>query len=404
MKKRILHLESEHGRSGVVEQLFQKHFEDISYTRVATREAYTEAVSKLAFDLVVVGAKNGGLLSDSPLNTESPVIYLASTDEERRRVQASIPGLWCAVLGSDADEFVLAARRALEFAGLKRSHEAMEGELAQAKNLLLKCQKSITIGRLLGSIAHEINNPLEAVSNLVYLAQRNSDNTESLLRALDLAERELQRVGEITKQMLTFHRDTKDVQVVRVTELLESVLSLYEARIAQHKIDVIRQYRSVGALAIYPGELRQILSNLIANAIDALPDGGHLIVRVQERRRSQPKLCITIADTGIGMSREESRRIGELFYTTKGESGTGLGMWVSRQLIAKHDGALHAYSSKRSGRSGTAFHLCFREPQAHFMTPSDSGHNALGTLPDSPGDEPGARFTDPNSTSDRKRA
>jgi two-component system, NtrC family, sensor kinase len=309
------------------------------------------------------------------------VIVWATTEEERLSFLTSNSGIWDVLLRSEIERLPIAVGMAGQHAALRKSHLALENELSQAKAVLLNCQKSIAVGRLLGTVAHEINNPLEAVTNLLYLAQRTLHEPEKLAESLDLAEKELQRVGEITKQMLTFHRDARDMQVVLVTEVIEGVLALYEARIRQRQIDVVRQYRNVGSLAIYPGELRQIFSNLIANAIDALPPGGHLVLRVQERRIPHPRLCVTVADTGSGMSQEEAARIGELFFTTKGESGTGLGMWVTRQLIEKHDGSLRCYSSKTLGRSGTVFHLCFKEPRARFDNTQDSKNAAVTLKP-----------------------
>ena len=382
MKTRILHLESEADYSGITEKaLLQGSNNDVVYQLVRTSEECTRALDSGEFDILLA---TSGLAHLSALHAQYPqirLIALAATEEERQSVRASSSGIWDVLLRSELQRLPAMVGVAAEHAALRRSYTALENELSQAKAVLLNCQKSVAVGRLLGSIAHEINNPLESVTNLLYLAQRNIQEPDKLGESLDLAERELQRVGEITKQMLSFHRDARDMQVVLVTEILEGVLALYEARIRQRQIDVVRQYRNVGSLAIFPGELRQIFSNLIANAIDALPPGGHLILRVQERRSPHPRLCITIADTGTGMSREETARIGELFFTTKGESGTGIGLWVTRKLIAKHDGSIQAYSSKISGRSGTVFHLCFKEPRARFDRTEEPGKPTVTLKP-----------------------
>ncbi len=253
-----------------------------------------------------------------------------------------------------------------EFVVLRQAKAMLESELAQAKNLLLNAQKSVTMGLLLGSIAHEINNPLEAMTNLLFLAEQSLSNPEYANTCVIRAEEELQRVGAITKQILSFHRDSREIQNVPVAAVFESVLALHAVRLSQHGIEVVRQYRCEGCLIAYPGEVRQALANLVSNAIDAMQTGGRLIVRVQERHGRESRLCITVADTGSGMSREQSRRVGELFFTTKGESGTGLGMWVTRQLIANYGASFHVYSSTRPGRSGTVCHLCFSKPHARL--------------------------------------
>ena len=265
------------------------------------------------------------------------------------------PGLsaWDVVSTSELKRLPLSVARAMEAA---RSFI----ELKNAKALLLKSERSITIGRLLGSIAHEINNPLEAISNLLYLAQMTPRiSQDSISNYLKMAEKELQHVSEITKQTLAFHRDSKMAQEVRVTEALDSVLVLYRTKLEVQQIEVKRQYRSTGVLLGYLGELRQVFANLIANAIDAMPSGGKLTLRVREQDGLKSQTLVTIADTGSGMSRDVSMRLGELFYTTKGESGTGLGMWVAQQIVRKYGGSLRAFSSMKTGTSGTVFRLSF---------------------------------------------
>jgi two-component system NtrC family sensor kinase len=403
MKMRILHLESEPGYPEIAEKALRQGSNHVVYRSVHTKEECASALDSGEFDILLTASGFAPFTSLHGQYPQIPLIVLVASNEERQSFQAPNSGIWDVLLRSEIQRLPSVVSMAKQHVALTTSHIALEHELAQAKDVLLNCQKSIAVGRLLGSIAHEINNPLESVTNLLYLAQRNLQEPEKLSESLDLAERELQRVGEITKQMLSFHRDARDMQVVLVTEILEGVLALYEARIRQRQIDVVRQYRNVGSLAIYPGELRQIFSNLIANAIDALPPGGHLILRVQERRSPHPRLCITVADTGIGMSREETARIGELFFTTKGESGTGIGMWVTRKLISKHDGSIQAYSSKIPGRSGTVFHLCFKEPRARFDK-TDGSESATVIL------KPLANFVDGSAPdgndleSDRKRA
>jgi signal transduction histidine kinase len=261
-----------------------------------------------------------------------------------------------------------------ENGSLKAEVTALQEELNHAKALLIKNQPSVMIGRLLGSIAHEINNPLEAVTNLLFLL-RSPGTAEADARSyLALAEGEIQRVSEITKQMLSFHRESRVREEISVIEAIESVLALHKGRLRQGRIDVVRQFRSDGCLIAFRGELRQILANLIGNAIDAMPDGGRLVVRLQERGGIIPGLGVTVADTGVGMTREMANQVGNLFLTTKGEFGTGFGMWVTRQLVHKYEGKLQVYSSTCSGRSGTAFRIWFSEP--HFRRSAKSSQSS----------------------------
>jgi signal transduction histidine kinase len=253
--------------------------------------------------------------------------------------------------------------------------------LAAAERVLQKNQKSIALGVLLGSIAHEINNPLEGIGNLLYLAKRAGAGEDDVLACLDMAEEELNRVSEITKQMLSFHRDAKSPEDFCVTDVLDGILVLFAAKLRERRIRVVRQFYCLGWMVAYPGELRQAFVNLISNAVDAMPTGGCLTLKVRERDGKVPHLCVSIADTGHGMSRERITHFGELFATTKGECGTGLGGWVTRKLVRKYGGDLSIYSSQREGRSGTVMKLCVPHPYARITGNTHAGRTT--TFPDS---------------------
>jgi signal transduction histidine kinase len=371
MTVRILHLVDLPERSRTAESVLKANM-SLVYDPVKTAGEYIEALESRAYDLVLASASCSsydGMEAFSYLRQhypEIPFVFLTSPEEKDALLDIPTVDAWDVVSTSELKRLPISVAHAVDAA-------ACSSELAKAKSLLLRNERSITIGRLLGSIAHEINNPLEAIANLLYLAQKSPHSGgESLSKWLQMAEQELQRVGEITKQTLAFHRDSQNAQHVRVTEALDSVLVLYRSKLEQRKIEVVRQYRSAGVLLGFLGELRQVFANFIANAIDAMPNGGQLVLRVRENTGPNPKLYITIADTGSGMSREASSRMGELFYTTKGESGTGLGMWVSQQILRKYGGSLRAFSSTRTGRSGTIFRLRFSISFEGVKTASDS--------------------------------
>lgn len=258
-----------------------------------------------------------------------------------------------------------------------RERKRLNEELTQARGLLLSCQKSIAVGRLLGSIAHEINNPLEAVTNLLYLGQRNLSDEEETRKCFQMAEDELQRVGEITKHMLQFHRESKTEQKVLLSDVMESILVLYHNRLERRSIKVKREYQSSQRLLAHPGELRQAFSNLVANAIDAMPTGGDLLIRIRDGRDC--KLAVTVADRGHGVTREVIRRLGDLLFTTKGESGTGLGLWVTYQLFAKYGGSVHVYGSVRPETHGTVFRVCFADPHRFFPEADQAGSISMSS-------------------------
>ena len=229
-------------------------------------------------------------------------------------------------------------------------------EKKQAEEALIRSEKLAAVGRLAASIAHEINNPLESVTNLLYLARR-SEKDEELYEYLDMADRELRRVSAITNQTLRFHKQSTNPTEVTCEELIESVLSIHQGRIINSHVKVEKQKRSSARVKCFDGEIRQVLSNLLGNAIDAMhPDGGRLILRSRTRtdwRTGRPGLAIVIADTGKGMSPQTLLKAFEPFYTTKGIGGTGLGLWISREILERHQGTIVIRSSEAPGNSGT---------------------------------------------------
>jgi signal transduction histidine kinase len=313
---------------------------------LASESVLAEAAAQLS------APENAGL---API----PLIAFVSREDKSRLLTSTSLRLFDVVDLSEPERVAFSVRRALT---ANSSHEALKLELEAAKELLLSCQKSVAIGRLLASIAHEINNPLEAISNLLYLGQRHLSNLDEVARCLRMAEEELQRVADITKQILHFHRDTKTFQEVRLEDVLESIVSLYRNRLETRQIQIVRQYRSRASILAHPGELRQAFANLVANAIDAMPHGGRLTLRLRDTHHCKPS--VTIADQGQGIAPEALPHLGELLFTTKGEGGTGFGLWVTYQILKKYGASVRVHSSTRQGRSGTTFMLCFSGLQA----------------------------------------
>ncbi len=230
----------------------------------------------------------------------------------------------------------------------------------QAESALIQSEKLAAVGRLAASISHEINNPLEAITNLLYLARRSNDIPAEVASFLDAADQELQRVTQISIQTLRFHRQSTKPRLITLEELLGPTLALYHGRISNSDIRLELQHRGAGPIVCYEGDIRQVLNNLIGNAIDSMRSGGRLIVRTTRarvRRRGIPAIRITIADTGHGIPPAVMRRMYEPFYTTKGMNGTGLGLWISRGIIEKHRGQIQARSRLGNGCGGTVFSL-----------------------------------------------
>ncbi len=225
---------------------------------------------------------------------------------------------------------------------------------------LLRTEKLASAGRLAAAIAHEVNNPLEGLVNLVYLARNESDIQKVRLHLTE-ADRELQRIAHITRQSLGFYRENTAALLFRPDVVTQEVFDFYSfrannAHIALH-VDIRTNQTAFGNA----GELRQVLSNLLANSLDACRPGDAICVRVHASRSPRnPTLQgvrITVADNGCGISRENLQRIFEPFFTTKKDTGTGLGLWVSRELMEKHGGRLTVRSNTHGSPTGTVFSL-----------------------------------------------
>lgn len=234
----------------------------------------------------------------------------------------------------------------------------------QAEAALVQSEKLAAVGRLAASISHEINNPLEAVTNLLYIVL-SEPLPDQARQYLQMASDEVARVSQIAGQTLRFHRQATHPRSVTPQELLDSVLALYQGRMNNAAVVARSEHRGKPQFVCYEGDIRQVLNNLVGNAIDAMRGSGTL--RIRSRAATHPAtgslgVRITVADNGHGMKRETALRIFEPFYTTKGIHGTGLGLWISHGIVAKHHGALVVRSRMSqpgdSGRSsGTVFSL-----------------------------------------------
>lgn len=226
----------------------------------------------------------------------------------------------------------------------------------RSEDALRQSEKLAATGRLAASIAHEINNPLEAVMNLTYLARKQPANVEKYLQ---LAEQELERIAQITKNTLGFYRDSTSPVDTDVSELLEEVVRLYQRKLQFKRVTLRPDFERDLILIGYPGELRQIFANLLANAIEALPDeAGCLCIRAS-KAQSRNGCCrdgirVTFMDNGTGITPGHRKKIFEPFFTTKKNVGTGLGLWLTANLVEKHQGSLRVRSSVVPGRTWTA--------------------------------------------------
>lgn len=240
----------------------------------------------------------------------------------------------------------------------------------RAEAALIRTEKLAALGRMAAAVAHEVNNPLEAVTNLAYLLSNHPSLDEEARGFARTLLEEVGRISHITKQTLSFYRDTNKPAAVSVPDLLDGILQLQAPTLVQKNIEVARSYGDGKATVWgFAAELRQVFANIILNAIDSMPQGGELRVRVGAQGPHNGRLRVAIADKGCGISREGREQIFEPFFTTKQGRGNGLGLWVSDTIVRKHGGKILVHSSTTPGRSGSVFTVVLPTRQENHEEP-----------------------------------
>src|SRR5579872_3263403 len=235
----------------------------------------------------------------------------------------------------------------------------IESERQQLVRKLINSEKLASAGRMANTLAHEINNPLSAVVNSVYLLERDAGLTESAQQLVAMASRELSRISSITRTTLSFYRPSSRTDSASVPEMLDEVLQLYSNKARDLKIIVTTDYAESTKTHAFPKVLRQVFSNLVINALEAMPRGGQLKVRTRLTTAADggTAISVIISDNGAGIIPEHRTGIFEPFFTTKGEKGTGLGLWVTRGIVADYGGSLRLRSGNRQPRRGTTMRI-----------------------------------------------
>jgi PAS domain S-box-containing protein len=254
----------------------------------------------------------------------------------------------------------------------------------RAEEALRRTEKLAAMGRVAGIIAHEINNPLESITNAFYLLRNHPSLDDQARYYAQLGEDELTRVCHITRQTLGFYRESQHPVDVSIARLLDDVLELQGRRLQLSRIKLEKKYFTEGTVRGFPGELRQVFFNLIGNAIQAMPDGGRLRIRVGERWNEEIRradLCVSVCDTGSGVRPEHAKHLFEPFFTTKSSKGTGLGLWISKGIVQKYDGTIQFRSISLRGGNTTSFRVILpgAEPMLKFAAGARSsvGEEAL---------------------------
>ncbi|MGA9584939.1 MAG: ATP-binding protein [Terracidiphilus sp.] len=258
----------------------------------------------------------------------------------------------------------------------------------QADEALLRAEKLAVAGRLAASVAHEINNPLEAVANMLYLISMTDSLGEARTQAATALE-ELMRIALVAQSTLKFHRETGTPRSTLLSDVMDAVLTMFNGKLQSMGIAVVLKAPQERPIRCMLSETHQIFANLIANAIESMQRNGRLVIRIRPsqdwRDRTIPGMRVTICDTGGGIDRATASRIFEPFFTTKTETGTGLGLWVVAQLLERHKGSVRVWSSNRPGTSGTAFSvfLPFGEDPDN-QRPGDKGQATAAESPSEP--------------------
>jgi signal transduction histidine kinase len=216
-------------------------------------------------------------------------------------------------------------------------------------------------------VAHDVNNPLEAVTNLIYLCQNDPAASETIRTRLKLADEELRRVAHIVRQTLGFYRETSGAQQTNLSELVSGLIELYHKRYADKQVPLRTELDRSVCATVVAGEIRQVVANLMSNALDACTAGCQVTVSVRSRNSAAE---IEVADTGHGISAANQSRLFEPFFTTKTDIGTGLGLWVSQGIVENHGGKIALKSSTDPNHHGTVFTVTLPAKASEIKSPT----------------------------------
>jgi PAS domain S-box-containing protein len=255
----------------------------------------------------------------------------------------------------------------------------------QSEAALLRAEKLAVAGSLAASVAHEINNPLEAVANMLFLISTSESLPETRMQA-SAALDELMRVSLVTQSTLKFHRETGSPRITLLSEVVKSVLGMFRPRLQNARISAEVRVKNESPIYCMPSETQQIFANFISNSIEAMQADGRIVIRIRPSRDWKNQFMrgmrVTICDTGSGIGRASMGHIFEPFFTTKPGTGTGLGLWVVAQLVERHKGNVHVWSSQRSGDSGTTFSVFLPFGKAASNQDADLDAGNATPLPD----------------------
>ena len=302
-------------------------------------------------------------ISEQPSWSDCPLIVLTiagAVDRDSHRKMLALQPLGNLVLLERPvrpETFISTVQAALRSRLRQYQMRDTLDQIRATEEALRKSEKLVVAGRLAASIAHEINNPLESVTNLLYLIG-TSNSLEEAKTHTEVAAGELARVSQIVTHTLSFYREPNKPVYAQIPEILHSALALYQGRLSHAEIIIEKDLRECTPILVLVGELRQVILNLIGNALDAIGRGGRLKVRVanthERSNGSRPGVRLTIADTGSGINPEIRKTLFEPFVSTKGKMRAGLGLWTTSEIIRHHGGTIQV-KSRTLPPTGTVF-------------------------------------------------
>jgi len=361
---RLLNIEDSEDDSLLLRHHLARAGYRLTFERIETLEQLESALGEKTWDLVIsdyVMPRFSALAALNRLKTSGvdvPFIVVSGAIGEDTAVAAMRAGACDYLMKDNLTRLVPAIEREL----LESSHRRQR---KQAEQALRTAERLATLGRLAAVIAHEINNPLEAVTNVLYLLRQRPDLDPESRDYIRIADEELARVARIVRQALTFNRGHSGVTSVRLSTILQNVLELYGPRVQSGNVVVEQQFECPGDIFAIEGEVRQVFSNLIVNAVDAVGQGGKVVLRISPAREwgnSRRKgVRVTVADNGSGIRPEHRKELFEPFFTTKGNKGNGLGLWISREIVQRHGGSIRLHSRTAPESSGTVFSVFLPE-------------------------------------------
>jgi PAS domain S-box-containing protein len=345
------------------------------------RKAYELAERKTAeLDAVIESMPHGVYIATPGARMRSN--HVAKTmsggkfPAELKTLERALAGEWSTETVRSADRWIRSVAAPIFLNGAILGGVAVNADVTQARlqdEALRRSEKLAAVGQLASSIAHEINNPLESITNLLYLI-RQSDSMDDVQHYATLAQGELARVTEITLQTLRFNRQHSKPVKVDMAELLQTVMALYTGRLLVRNIEADMRLLKTPRVVSLEGEIRQVVNNLVRNALDAMSSGGRLLVRLHSQRdwhSGREGVRLTVADTGEGIRPEMEAHLYEPFQTTKEMTGTGLGLWVSKGIIEKHGGCIRT-KTRRGEAHGTVFAVWLPvEGSSSLLAPAD---------------------------------